>query len=179
MSEKEPEKEQAKETEDNKAKIKNLFNELEKELDGLSDDPEALSYAEWMLKKAQLRYTEANKEHGFPILYSRVYWAHMGLNIGSEEDKHRPVVIVRSERKSTICHVVPLTTQRLEDEYWYHVDLEGFENTALVEHFRIISKDRIDKPLWKGGEISVVSTPNMKQIHNEIKRLFGTYRPPR
>lgn len=168
---------------DTKTQIQSIFNELEQLLDSLedpnekNDSIEALKYAEWMLKKAQLRYVEKQKKHSFPILYGRIYWAHMGLNIGSEEDKHRPVVIVKSERKSPICYVVPLTTQRLEDGYWYHVDLDGYENTALVEHFRTISKDRIDQPLWKSGEIAEVPRENMLKIHSEIKRMFT--RPPK
>jgi mRNA-degrading endonuclease toxin of MazEF toxin-antitoxin module len=168
-----------------KEKIKAIFTDLEALLDGLEDtedkdaSEEALGYAEWMLRKAQLRYTETNKAHNFPILYKRVYWAHIGMNVGREEDKHRPVVIVRTERKSPICYVVPLTTQRLEDEYWFHVDLDGLENTALVEHFKTISKDRIDKPLMKKGDIAEVTTDNMREIHKEIKRMFANPPKPR
>lgn len=162
-----------------KTEIKNLFNQLEEILEGLKDDggnfnyKEALTYAEWMLKKAQLRYIDKNKKHSFPILYQRVYWAHMGVNIGSEEDKHRPVVVVRSENNSPICYVVPLTTQRLNDKYWYHIDLDGFNNTAMVEHFRTISKDRIDAPLWRKGNIACITKENMKEIQKEIRRMFG------
>lgn len=163
-----------------KQEIERIFKQLETLLHGLKDDKgafnkeEALGYAEWMLKKAQLRYIDRDQKFEFPILYRRVYWAHMGLNIGREEDKHRPIVVVRSESKSPICHVVPLTTQRLDDDYWYHVDLDGFDNTALVEHFRTISKDRIDKPLWQRGEIATISKENMNEIQKEIRRMFGT-----
>lgn len=165
-----------------KKKIEKIFNQLEillndlKNDDGTFNSDEALGYAEWIFKKAQLRYIDHDKKHSFPIIYRRIYWAHMGLNIGREEDKHRPVVIVRSEGKSPICYVVPLTSQRLNDGYWYHIDLEGFENTALVEHFRTISKDRIDEPLWQKGEIATVSKSNMVSIQKEIRRLFGTPR---
>lgn len=168
--------------ESTKKQVKSIFQDLESLLDtlkdseGNDDSEEALAYAEWMLKKAQLRYVEKNKQHKFPLLYRRVYWAHMGQNVGREEDKHRPVVIVKSEGKSPICYVVPLTSQRLGDEYWYHIDLEGFNNTALVEHFRTISKDRIDKPMWKAGKIADVSKEDMQKIHSEIKRMF-TYPP--
>ncbi len=169
-------------TKENTDEIKIILNQLETLLNGLenedgtSNDEEALNYAQWILKKAQLRYIEHTKKHSFPIIYRRIYWAHMGLNIGREEDKHRPVVVVRSEGNSPICYVVPLTSQRLNDDYWYHIDLEGFENTALVEHFRTISKDRIDEPLWKKGEIASITKKNMDAIQNEIRRMFGTPR---
>lgn len=163
-----------------KKEIEQNFEQLEVILHSLQDEngnfdhEEALAYAEWILKKAQLRYIDKNKSHSFPIIYRRIYWAQMGLNIGREEDKHRPVVIVRSEVQSPICYVVPLTTQRLNDGYWYHIDLDGFENTALVEHFRTISKDRIDNPLWQKGDIALITKQNMNSIHKEIRRMFGT-----
>lgn len=153
-------------------KLESILRNIKDEQDN-HDEDEAINYVRWMFEKAELRYLEENKKHQFPLIYMRIYWAHMGINVGREEDKHRPVVIVRKEKKSPICHVVPLTTKRLEDGYWYHIDLEGLNNTALVEHFRTISCDRIDKPLWIEGQIAKVSDKNMNQIHNEIKRLFG------
>lgn len=163
-----------------KKEIEKVFNQLEviltelKDEEGVFNSEEALNYAEWMLKKAQLRYIDHDKTHLFPILYRRIYWAHMGLNIGREEDKHRPVLVVRSEKNSPICYVVPLTSQCLNDDYWYHIDLDGFDNTALVEHFRTISKDRIDKPLWQKGQIATITKENMIAVQKEIRRMFGT-----
>lgn len=91
-----------------KRNIETIFKELEEllySIEGTEEEisKEALNYVEWMLKKAQLRYKYSRKEHSFPILYGRIYWAHLGVNVGSEEDKHRPVVIIKSERKSPIC----------------------------------------------------------------------------
>ncbi|EMI10171.1 type II toxin-antitoxin system PemK/MazF family toxin [Anoxybacillus gonensis] len=160
-----------------KKKIDGFFIQLFEVLDGINNDQqeeEALQYVEWMLKKAQLRYKEKNKKHNFPILYRRIYWAHLGVNVGHEEDKHRPVLIIRSEKNSPLCAVVPLTTQRLNDGFWYHIDLEGLNNTALVEHFRVISKDRIDRPLRKRGDFATVSNKDMDKILTEIKRLYTT-----
>ncbi|WP_412677366.1 type II toxin-antitoxin system PemK/MazF family toxin [Bacillus smithii] len=45
-----------------------------------------------------------------------MYWAHWVINVGHEEDKHRPVLVVRSEKNSPLCAVVPLTIQRLNDD---------------------------------------------------------------
>ncbi|QQK74642.1 type II toxin-antitoxin system PemK/MazF family toxin [Salicibibacter cibarius] len=143
------------------------------------DNDEAVSYIEWMLQKAQLRYQQQYKKHLFPILYRHIYWAHWGINVGNEQDKHRPVLVIRSEKKSPICAVVPLTTQRLEDRLWYHIDLKGLNNTALVEHFRVISKDRIDGQLRKAGDFAKAVDEDMQQILKEIKRLYATPPPKR
>jgi mRNA-degrading endonuclease toxin of MazEF toxin-antitoxin module len=167
-------------TEETKKKIDALFEQLNDILDEIDSDDkeeEALRYVEWMLQKAVLRYKEKDKKHDFPILYRRIYWAHWGINVGHEEDKHRPVLVVRSEKNSPLCAVVPLTTQRLNDDLWYHIDLEGLNNTALVEHFRVISKDRIDRPLRKKGDFAKASDEDMDKILKEIKRLY-TVPPP-
>src|SRR5699024_1647999 len=100
--------------EETKKKLDRLLDQIYSVLHEVDDD-EASRYAGWMLQKAQLRYRQKNKKHAFPILYRRIYWAHWGINIGHEEDKHRPVLVIRSEKKSPLCAVIPLTTQRLED----------------------------------------------------------------
>ena len=48
----------------------------------------------------------------------------MGCNMGSEEGKHRPVLVTRTYPNPPTITVLPLTTQRLNDGKQYHVDLE-------------------------------------------------------
>lgn len=153
--------------------LKTKMNELNDFLEQNVSEEEAISYIEWMRKKAELKFLTSPVLHEFPVLYGGIYWAYLGSNVGSEEDKHRPVVIVRAEAKSTIAYVVPLTTKCLEDDYWYHIDLSGFENTALVEQFRPIAKQRIDRPLLLKGQIARITTGDMNKIHSEITRMFG------
>ena len=160
-----------------KKELDRLFDQINSVLNEVQGE-EAVSYIEWVLQKAKLRYQEKDKKHHFPILFRRIYWAHWGINVGHEQDKHRPVLIIRSEKNSPLCAVVPLTTQRLEDGLWYHVDLKGLNNTALVKHFRVISKDRIDKQLRKAGDFAKASDEDMQTILKEIRRLY-TMPPPK
>ena len=62
----------------------------------------------------------------------------MGCNVGSEEGKHRPVLVTRTYKNSPTITVIPLTTKRLHDKEQYHVDLEEEDSTALVEQMRVI-----------------------------------------
>ena len=48
-------------------------------------------YMDWTKIKSELKFNPQPKS--FPILYNCVYWAFMGCNVGSEEGKHRPVLI--------------------------------------------------------------------------------------
>ncbi|TMN21827.1 type II toxin-antitoxin system PemK/MazF family toxin [Lentibacillus cibarius] len=139
-----------------------------------NDPDDTLNFAEWTWKKAHLRYKERDKYKDESVYFRGVYWTHLGYNVGREQDKHRPVVVVRTEKNSPVCAVVPLTTQRLNDDLWYHIDLDGFDNTALVEHFRVISKDRIDNQMRKRGKYAKVETEDMKKIKREIKRMYAS-----
>ena len=135
------------------------------------DAENAHHFIEWLKTKAELRYG-SEKQHSFYILNNCIYWAHLGQNIGSEQDKHRPVLIVRTESKSTICTIIPLTDERLNDGYWYHIDLENLNSTALVEQLRVISKRRIDKPMRASGKIVSISEKDWGSINNELMRLY-------
>ena len=100
-------------------------------------------YVGWLYKKTGLNFSPVAHKN-FNILNNYIYWAYLGFNIGSEEGKHRPVLVTRTSLKSPICAIIPLTTQRLNDGFWYHVDLEKTNSTALVEQMRVIDKRRIE-----------------------------------
>ncbi len=154
-----------------KVNIRTLLDKTYNRILQLEDDEEALNYIQWIFDKTNFRYNP-DLLHSFPIFRQGVYWAHMGRNIGHEEDKHRPVLIIRSEKKSPICTVVPLTSERLNDGYWYHIDLDGYDNTAMVEQLRVISKNRIDSPMRRKGKIATVELTDLTKIDAEIKRMY-------
>ena len=56
-------------------------------------------YLDWTKTKSELKFNPQPKS--FPILYNCVYWAFMGCNVGSEEGKHRPVLITKMCEKPT------------------------------------------------------------------------------
>ena len=127
-------------------------------------------FMEWTKTKTELKFNPQTK--GFPILYNCIYWAFMGCNIGSEEGKHRPVLITRTYKNSPICVVIPLTTQRLNDEEQYHVDLEEQNSTALCEQMRIVDITRIDKPFYKNGKICSITKEDWKKIDYQVRRQY-------
>lgn len=70
--------------------------------------------------------------------------------------------------------MIPLSTRKLNDGIEFHVDLSGYDHTALVEQMRVISKKRLDKPLRKGGKIPTVDPEDMKKIYEQINKYFAT-----
>lgn len=156
--------------------------------DALNVDEEALRFTEWLNLQTELRYgqvdsagsfLEKKDETNYPIIYSGIYWAHLGRNIGDEMNKHRPVLVLRADRKSSMCDVIPLTKERLNDGFWYHVDLEHLNNTAVVEQFKVISKRRLDKPMRVDGKIATASEKDLERIYEQMKNRYATPRPRR
>lgn len=127
-------------------------------------------FMDWIKIKSRLKFNPQPKS--FPILYNCIYWAFMGCNIGSEEGKHRPVLITRTYKNSPTITVIPLTTQRLNDGKQYHIDLENQNSTALVEQMRVIDIARLDKPLYKNGKILSITEKDWKDIDYQIRREY-------
>ena len=134
------------------------------------DYDELQLYMDWTKKKSELKFNSQPKN--FPILYNCIYWAFMGCNIGSEEGKHRPVLITRTYKNSLTLTVIPLTTKRLHDKEQYHVDLEYEDSTPLVEQMRVIDSIRIKKPIYRNGKILTISEKDWKDINFQIKREY-------
>lgn len=127
-------------------------------------------FMDWMKTKSELKFNPTSKP--FPIIPNCIYWAFMGCNIGSEEGKHRPVLVTRTYPNSTTIAILPLTTQRLNDGKQYHVDLEQQNSTVLVEQMRVIDIARIDKPMRKNGSIVSITEKDWKTIDFQIKREY-------
>ena len=105
---------------------------------------DAIQFSEWIREKSNLRYNGNLPK--FPIYNNFIYWCNLGINIGSEQNKLRPVLILRSSKNSPICTILPLTTKRLQDGFWFHIDLEEIDSTVLVEQLKVVSKIRITNP---------------------------------
>ncbi|MFY0544413.1 type II toxin-antitoxin system PemK/MazF family toxin [Brevibacillus sp. H7] len=150
-----------------------VWSEIKEILTIQTDREKAVKFVKWMKLKAMLAFGSEPSFH-FPIFRKGIYWAELGENIGSEENKHRPVVLLWSTKEAPIAVVVPLTTQRLNDEYFFHIDLEHFNNTALIEQIRTISLRRITYPLRVKGRVASVSHQDIVKIDEAIRKLFTT-----
>lgn len=131
---------------------------------------DALEFADWTAEKVKLRYVPSTKP--IPIYNNFIYWCNLGINVGSEQNKLRPVIIVRTSQNSPVCTVIPLTSQRLSDELWYHIDLENLNSTALVEQLRVVSKIRIINPYRYKGKLVLISKSDWEKINVQLESLY-------
>lgn len=118
------------------------------------NNSDAIHFSEWTKEKANLRYN--GKLPKFPIYNNFIYWCNLGINIGSEQNKLRPVLILKTSKNSPICTILPLTTKRSEDNFWFHIDLEEIDSTVLVEQLKVVSKIRITEPYRKKGKLVTI-----------------------
>lgn len=149
--------------------INKQFNET---IDILSDIDEssAIEYATWTKDKANLRYNSEMPK--FPIYNNFIYWCNLGINIGSEQNKLRPVLVVKTSSASPVCTILPLTSKRLNDNYWYHIDLEEIDSTILVEQLRVVSKLRFANPYRKKGTLVAISQNDWNKINEQLEILY-------
>ena len=150
----------------NICEIENLLNNIH--------TIDAIQFSEWTKKKANLRYN--GKLSKFPIYNNFIYWCNLGINIGSEQNKLRPVLILKTSKNSPICTILPLTTKRLDDEFWFHIDLEEIDSTILVEQLKVVSKIRITDPYRKKGKLVTISQNDWNKINSQLANLY-TLRP--
>ena len=135
-------------------KIEQEFKETEVILSS-TDEKNAIEYATWTKEKAKIKF-QLNMP-SFPITNNYIYWCNLGINIGSEQNKVRPVLIVKTKRSVPVCTVLSLTSERMNDTRWYHIDLENQNSTVLIEQLRNVSKLRIINPFRTKGKLAKIT----------------------
>ena len=83
---------------------------------------DAVEFSKWTKEKANLRYKGQLPK--FPIYNNFIYWCNLGINVGSEQNKLRPVLVLKSSRNSPICAILPLTSKRINDQFLFHMKVK-------------------------------------------------------
>ena len=149
--------------------IHNNIEETEILLNSINNS-DAIQFSEWTKEKSNLRYN--GKLPKFPIYNNFIYWCNLGINIGSEQNKLRPVLVLRTSKNSPICTILPLTTKRLQDSFWFHIDLDEVDSTVLVEQLKVVSKIRITDPYRKKGQLITISANDWNKINSQLESLY-------
>ena len=149
-----------------------IYNNIEetKILLNSINNTDAIQFSEWTKEKVNLRYNGTLPK--FPIYNNFIYWCNLGINIGSEQNKLRPVLILKTSKNSPICTILPLTTKRLQDNFWFHIDLENVDATVLVEQLKVVSKLRITDSYRKKGKLVSISLNDWNKINSQLEILY-------
>ena len=149
--------------------INQYFNEAKRILRNIEYGL-ALEYAIWTKDKAKMKF-EKNLPI-FPITSNYIYWCNLGINVGSEQNKIRPVIVIKTKKNAPICTILPLTSERLNDTRWYHIDLENQNSTVLIEQLRNISKLRLINPHRTKGNLSKITQNDWNNINSAMKEYY-------
>ena len=131
----------------------------------------ALEYAIWTKDKAKIKFTK--ELPSFSIINNFIYWCNLGINIGSEQNKIRPVLVAKTKKESSVCTILPLTSERIKDTRWYHVDLENQNSTVLIEQLRNVSKLRIINPLRIKGKLVKITLNDWNKINSTLQKYYA------
>ena len=151
-------------------KIKKQLNKVETIISNINEKS-GIEFATWTKNKAIIKFQK--QMPSFAITNNYIYWCDLGINIGSEQNKIRPVIISKTKKESTICTIIPLTSERIDDTRWYHIDLENQNSTALIEQLRNVSKLRIISPLRMKGKLVKISLNDWEKINSTIKEYYS------
>ena len=138
-------------------------------LNSLNINIDNLSYIKWCKDKYILNNTTNNNIY----IQNGVYWINFGINIGSEIRKLRPAILWRTTHDKKVWTVIPLTTKKRYDNYYFHCDLSCIpEGTAKIEDLRNISYKRIISPFFYKDKIVIINKQDYSNIISSIKRYY-------
>ena len=106
------------------------------------------------------------------LIQNAIYWVDFGIGIGSELRKLRPAILWRPTSYKKLWTMIPLTTKRRTDKYYFHYDLECLaEGTAKIENMMNLSAKRILAPYFSKDKLAIIT----KKDYSEIKKAISKY----
>lgn len=133
---------------------------------------------QWFRKKTNLInvfFGSSKNEQCLPICYTGdIYYAYLGVNIGTEIDKTRPVLIFQSRhlRRSKNVIVLPLTTNLQDDSLSVLIDKSDLQfgsiqkSKIVVTQIKSISKTRLT------NKIAKLNKDKLESVEVIVKKIF-------
>ena len=132
-------------------------------------DIDDINYIKWCRDKLIINQKDVEKDI---FIQKAIYWVDFGVGVGSELRKLRPAILWRSSKGKNLWTMIPLTTKRRTDKYYFHYDLECLsEGTAKIENLMNLSSKRILAPYFAKNKLAIIT----KKDYNEIKKAISKY----
>jgi mRNA-degrading endonuclease toxin of MazEF toxin-antitoxin module len=114
----------------------------------------------------------ANSGEILPFYHARkLWWAHLGVNVGYEQDGtgpsyERPVLIIRG-LSPYVCLVMPPTTSKKRDRFYITAGVvEGKHAAAIVSQIRLIDTRRLI------NKVGTLERPLFNPIRETVRKLL-------
>ena len=148
-------------------KIKKYLITFLKENTGITIDE--INYIKWCRDKYLLNKKQSNEK----IIQNAIYWVNFGVGIGSELRKLRPAILWRPSGDKKMWTMIPLTTKRKNDEYYFHYDLECLsEGTAKIENVMNLSVKRVISPYFSKNKLAILTKNDYKHIIKILSKYY-------
>lgn len=135
----------------------------------INSDIDGIAYLKWCRDKHILNVNELAPNK---LKQNGIYWVNMGYNIGSELRKLRPVILWRPTSDKKTWTMIPLTTKKRNDNYYFHYDLECLtEGSAKIENMMNFSYKRIVAPYYSKHKLAIIT----KNDYDNIKKIIERY----
>lgn len=139
-------------------------------LSDINCDIDGISYLKWCKDKYNLSNINNNTEN---LKQNGIYWINMGYNVGSELRKLRPAILWRPTGDKKNWTIIPLTTKKRGDDYYFHCDLECLsEGTAKIENMMNYSYKRILTPYFSKNKLAILTKNDYKKISKSIEKYY-------
>lgn len=135
----------------------------------IKTDIDGISYVKWCRDKYIInqKNVENNK-----LIQNAIYWVDFGVGVGSELRKLRPAILWRATSDKNLWTMIPLTTIRRSDKYYFHYDLDCLaEGSAKIENMMNLSSKRILMPYFAKDKLAILT----KKDYNGIKKAISKY----
>lgn len=137
--------------------------------DNIKSDIDGISYIKWCRDKYIINQNDINSCN---LVQNAIYWVNFGVGVGSELRKLRPAILWRPTSNKKMWTMIPLTTKRRSDKYYFHYDLECLaEGTAKIENLMNLSSKRILAPYFAKDKLAILT----KKDYNDIKKVISKY----
>lgn len=138
--------------------------------DNIRSDVDGIAYLKWCRDKHIINMEEIKLEK---LKQNGIYWVNMGYNVGSELRKLRPAILWRPTADKKIWTMIPLTTKKRNDNYYFHYDLECLkEGSAKIENMMNYSYKRIVVPYYSKHKLAIITKNDYDNIIKIIEKYY-------
>ena len=143
-----------------------LINFLSK---NVKNNIDGINYVKWCRDKFVINQKDIENDN---LIQKAIYWVDFGIGVGSELRKLRPAILWRTTSDKKLWTMIPLTTKKRLDKYYFHYDLECLaEGTTKIENMMNLSSKRIIAPYFSKDKLAIIT----KKDYNEIKKAISRY----
>ena len=128
----------------------------------IKNNVDGISYLKWCRDKHIINAKDIEPDK---LKQNGIYWINMGYNIGSELRKLRPAILWRPTGDKKTWTMIPLTTKKRNDNYYFHYDLECLsEGSAKLENMMNYSYKRIIAPYFSKHKLAILTRNDYEKI---------------